>query len=99
VLVHVRAEPRRTAVHGDLPRQAGFHQRIKAIINRGVRDLRHRLFRPDENLLGGRMIALLHQHVIDLLPLGRQAQTGRPQLLGQVLVFGMAARFHRSGKI
>ncbi len=87
-----RVAPRST-VH--LPRQAAFHQRIEAVINRRVGNLRHLLFGADENFLGGRMIALLQQHVIDLLALRREAQTGRAQLFGQVLfVFVMAARLH-----
>jgi hypothetical protein len=42
------------------------------------------------------MIALLQQHVIDLLPLGRWAQAGGAQLPCQVLfVFALARRLHR----
>jgi len=45
------------------------------------------------------MVALMAQHVIDLLALRREAQTGRTQLFSQVLfIYVWAARLHR-GKI
>ena len=95
VLVHIRTEPRRAALQLHLPREAGFHERIEAVVNRGVGDFRHRLLGADENLLGGRMVALVEQHVINLLPLRRQTQAGGAQLFGQVPFFvRMAARFH-----
>ena len=73
-----------------------LHQRIEAVIDRRVGNLRHRLLGADENLLGGRMVALVEQHVIDLLALRREAQAGRTQLFGQVLVvLRVAARLHR----
>ena len=63
----------------NLPGQPAFDQRVEAIVNRGVGNLRHRALGADEDLLGGRMIALLQQHVIDLLPLRREPQAaGRP---------------------
>ena len=41
------------------------------------------------------MIALVQQHVVNLLALRRQAQAGGPQLFRQVLfVMGLAARLH-----
>jgi hypothetical protein len=99
MLVHVRAIARRAAIQSDLPGEAAFHERIEAVIDCGVGDFRHLLFGADENLLGGRMVALVQQHVIDLLALRRQAQTGGAQLFGQVLfVLLVAARLH-SGKI
>jgi hypothetical protein len=46
------------------------------------------------------MIALLEQHVINLLALRREAQTGRAQLFCQVrFFFVMTARFHLRLKI
>src|ERR1019366_1251377 len=35
VLVHVRAEPRRTAIHRHLPGQPAFYQSVEAVVNRG----------------------------------------------------------------
>jgi hypothetical protein len=95
VFVHVRAIARRPTIQSDLPGEAAFHERVEAVIDRGVGDFRHLLFGADENLLGGRMIALVQQHVIDLLALRRQTQAGRAQLFGQVLfVLLVAARLH-----
>jgi hypothetical protein len=95
VFVHVRAITRRAAIQRDLPGETTFHERVEAIIDRGVGDFRHLPLGADENLLGGRMIALMQQHVIDLLALRRQAQAGGTQLFGQVLfVLLVAARLH-----
>ena len=95
VLVHVRAEARCAAIHSNLPDETTLHQCIETIIDRGVGNLRHRLLGTDENLLRSRMIALVQQHVIDLLALGREAQAGGAQLFRQVLlVLLVAARFH-----
>ena len=87
VLVHVRAKARRAAVQRHLPGQPAFYQRVEAVVNRGVGNLRHRSLGADENFLGGRMIALVQQHVIDLLALRREAQTAgvQPTLFGQVM--------------
>src|ERR1017187_10350114 len=51
VIRHVRAEARRAALHVDLPRQAAFHQRVETIVNRRVRNFRHRALGADKNLL------------------------------------------------
>ena len=83
VLVHVRAKPRRAAVQRDLPGQPAFYQRVEAIVNRRMGNLRHRALGADEDLLGGRMIALLEQHVIDLLPLRCEPEAAGVQPLGQ----------------
>jgi len=45
------------------------------------------------------MIALVQQHVIDLLALRRQAQTGRAQLFSQVLFVLLVAACLHAGKI
>ena len=96
VLVHIRTKPRRASVNRHLPRQTRFHQRIEAVVNRRVRNFRHRFFRADENFFRRRMIALRQQHVINLLTLRRQAQTRRAQLFRQVQFVWMCfARFHR----
>jgi len=95
VLGHVRAEPGGAALHSDLPRETRFHKGVEAIVNRGVGNFRHRFFGAHEHFLGGRVVALLHEHVIDLLPLRGEAQAGGTQLFGQVLIFfTMAARLH-----
>jgi len=95
MLVHVRAITRRPAIQSDLPGEAAFYERVEAIIDRGVGDFRHLLLGADKNFLGGRMIALVQQHVIDLLALRCETQASRAQLFGQVLlVLVVAARLH-----
>ena len=96
VFVHVRTETRRAAIQCHLPREARLYQRIKTVVNGRVGNFRHRFFGADKNFLGGRMIALVQQHIIDLLALRRETQTGRAQLFSQVLsVVRVAARLHR----
>jgi hypothetical protein len=95
VFVHVRTITRRAAIQRDLPGESAFHERIEAVIDRGVGDLRHLFFGTDEDFVGGWMIAFVQQHVINLLTLRCEAQTGRAQLFGQVLlVLLVAARLH-----
>ena len=55
------------------------------------------LFGADEHLLGGRMIALLQQHVIDMLALRREPQPARGQPLVQIAVQFFLDRIHVSG--
>ena len=99
MLVHVRAKARRAAVQRHLPGQAALYQRVEAVVNRRVRNLRHRALGADENLLGGRMIALLEQHVINLLPLRREPETARVQPLGQTAIQIFLDHAHRRSKI
>ena len=72
MLAHIRAKMRRAPIQRDLPHQAALYQRIQTVIDRGHRDVRHPALGPDEHFLGSRMIALLQQHVINLLPLARE---------------------------
>jgi hypothetical protein len=87
MLVHVRAKSRRSAVQGYLPYQAGFDEGIQAVINSGMGNLRHLLFRPDEDLIRRGMIALMQQHVINLLPLGRKTEAVSRQTAAQSRLF------------
>ena len=58
------------------------------------------VFGADEDLLGGRMIALLQQHVIDLLALRREPEPARGQALGQIAAhFVLDHPAHGTGKI
>lgn len=74
MFAHVRAIPHCRAIQIDLIDQVALDEEIEAIINSRHRDLRHGLFRPHENLLGSRVIALVEQHAIDLLALRRKAK-------------------------
>src|ERR1035437_7916908 len=95
MLLHVRAKARRAAFELDLAHEAALYQRVEAVINRGHGNVGHGLFGPDENLLRRWMVALLQQHVIDLLPLRRETETARAQPLGQMaLNFAMAGCLH-----
>ena len=95
VFVHVWTIARRATIQSNLPREAAFHERIEAIINGRVGNFRHRFFGAHENFFRRRMIALVAQHVINLLALRRETQAGRAQLFSQVLVvFVVAARLH-----
>lgn len=79
VLAHVRAEPRRAAVQLHLPDQPALHQRVQAIIDGGVGNVRHVFLGAEKHFLGSRMIALLEQNVIDLLALRREPEAARIQ--------------------
>ena len=83
VFLHVGAVPARAPLELHLAHQPAFHQRIQAIIDRGVGYVRHVPFCPDENLLRRGMIPLLQNHVVNLLALGRETKPQGVQLLSQ----------------
>jgi hypothetical protein len=100
MLPHIRAKPRRAPVHRHLPRATRAYQRIQAIINRRHRNLRHPPLGANKNFFRRRMIPLLDQHAIDMLPLRREAKAARRELLAQMLIrFFMLDSGHRSGKL
>ena len=100
MLLHVRAEPRRAAFELHLTDEAALHERIEAVINRRVGNLRHRLFCADENFLRRRMIALVHDHVVDMLALRREAEAARAQPFGQVMpCFAGCGCAHYEGEV
>jgi hypothetical protein len=99
MLLHVRAKARRAAFKLHLPDEATLHERIQTIINRRVRNLRHRLFRADENFFRRRMIALLHDHVIDVLALRRETKAAGVQPLAEFAAQFFLDHAHRKGKI
>ena len=100
MLLHVRAKPRCASFKLDLPDEAALHERIKAIVNRRVRNLRHRPFRADENFLRRGMVAFLDDHVIDVLALRRETETARAQPLGQVMLcFAGCGGAHYEGEV
>jgi len=84
MLAHVRAEPGGAAVNLHLARQPAFDQGIEAVIDRGHGNVRHPVFGTEEDLLRRRMIALLQQHVIDVLALRREPEPARGQALVQI---------------
>jgi len=84
VVLHVRAEPGGAALQLYLPREAGLHEGIQAVVNRGVGNLGHGLLGADENLVGRGMIPLLDEDVIDAAALGRKTKAAGAQLFSQV---------------
>ena len=88
MLLHIRAETRCAPLQLNLADQPAFNEGIEAIINRRVGDFGHLLFGPDENFFGRRVIALVQDYVINLLPLRRETKAARAQLFSQVL-FGL----------
>ena len=99
MLRHVRAEARRTAFKLNLANETTFHQRVEAIVNGRVGNLRHRAFGADENLLRRLMVALLHDHVINVLPLRRETKAARAQPFGQAVIQFFLDQIHCRGKI
>ena len=99
MLMHVRAKARRAAVQRDLLGQAAFYQRVEAVVNRRVGNLRHLPLGADENLLGGRMIALLEQHVIDLLTLRREPEAAGVQPRAEFIADFFLDQTHRGDTI
>jgi len=100
MLLHVRAEPRRSAFQLDLADEAALHERVEAVIDRCMGNFRHRLFCADENFLRRRMIALVHDHVINVLALRRETETAGAQPLGQVMLrFAGCGCAHYEGEV
>lgn len=98
MLAHVRAEPRRAAVELHLAHEATLYHGIEAVVNRGHGNVRRPAFDADEDLLGGGVVALLQQHVINVLALRRGAQAARAQPFGQVILnLAMAGCLHAGG--
>lgn len=88
MLVHVWTKSRRAAIQLHLPDKPAFHERIKRVVDRRMRNFRHLLFRADKNFVGGRMVALLHQHVINALALRRETKAARVQTLAKIIFSG-----------
>ena len=99
MLPHVRAIARRRAFQVYMPHEAALHQRIQAIINRRVRDLRHLPFRPHKNFVRRGMIALVQQHVIDLLPLRGETKTARRQATIEIFTGLFLHSVHGKGQV
>ena len=100
MLAHVRAKARRAAVEHDEADHPAFYQRVEAVVNRGHGNVRHGLFGPDKNLLRSRMVALLQQHIIDMLALGRKPEPARRQALVQFAVqFFLLDQTHVTGTL
>jgi hypothetical protein len=79
MLVHVRAVTHGSPVEIDLFDQGAFYQEIETVIDRRHRNIGHAFFCPHENLLSRRMIALMHEHAIDVLALRSKPETPASQ--------------------
>ena len=73
VLVEIRAEAGRFPVDMNSFDQATSNHGLEAVVDRGERDRGHPLLGPDEDLRGRGMIPLLHQHLVDMPPLGSES--------------------------
>ena len=74
MLPHVRAITHRHPIQVHLADQAAFHQRVQAIVNRGHGNLRHLLLGAKKDLLGGGMIALAQQDIVNMFALRSEAK-------------------------
>ena len=81
MLAHIRAIAHRGPVQIDFIDEIAFDEKIEAIINGRHRDFRHGPLGAHENLLGGRMVPLLHEHAINPLTLRGKAKAFRGQAL------------------
>ena len=100
VLAHIRAKTRCAAVQDDEADQPAFYQRIEAVVNRGHGNVGHGFFGPDEDLLRRGMVALLQQHIINMLALGRKPEPARRQALIQFAIqFSLLDRTHLTGTL
>ena len=89
---HVGTKMCRPPVQSDLPDQSAFNQSIQTIVDGGHRNIRHVALGPNEHFLGGGMVPLLHQHLIDLLALRRKPKTTGGQALGQRRIWSKKVR-------
>lgn len=74
VLAEVRAVARRFAVEVDLADDAMLHECFEAVVNRGERDIWQAIFDPHEDIVGGRVVPLLLENAVNLLPLAGHAE-------------------------
>jgi hypothetical protein len=95
MLLHVGAKPRGAALNLDLAQETAFYEGVQAIINRRMGNIGHLPLGADKDLLGGGMIALLQQNVIDLLALRRQSQATGAQPFGETLIQFIPSRVHQ----
>ena len=81
VWVEIRAVPGRATLKVDRAHEIARHERFETVIDRGERDGRALGFDAGENLVGGWVIALFQEHIIDDLALRRRAQAAGGELL------------------
>jgi hypothetical protein len=83
---HIWTEPGSATLHGHLPRQSALDKRVQAIINCGHGNIRHRPLGAHEHFLGGRVVALLQKHRVNMLALRRKPKTTYRQSLVQTQI-------------
>ena len=86
MLLHVRTKPGGSALDGHLAGQTAFDQRVQAVIHRGHRDVGHFALSSNEHFLGGRVVAFIEQHAVDVLALRSKSKPTRRQLLAETLI-------------
>ena len=93
VWIEIGTETRSVAIYVDLTHEACLGHGFQAVVNRGQIDGGHLALGPVEDLRRGRMIPLVHQHVVNHATLsGHSKVTLQFQRFGPVgiLLFGLA---------
>ena len=91
---HIRAIAHCHPIQIDQAHQPAPYERVQAIIDRGHGNDGHGPLGPHENFLRRRVIALPQQHIINMLPLRRQAKAARRQSFAEPIVKLDALTFH-----
>src|SRR5258708_198178 len=90
MFLHVGAVAGGGTVKVDVPDHTAFHEGIEAIVNCGHRDIRHTGLGSDKDFFDGGMIALFDEHIVHMLPLGRETKAaGGQPLIEAVISYGM----------
>jgi hypothetical protein len=74
VRMQIRAEAGGAALEIHRAHEVALHQRFQAVVNRGERDAGQFGLNAGEYFVGGRVVPLLQQDVVDHLALGRRAE-------------------------
>ena len=99
MFLHVRAKPRRAPFKLDLPHEPTFHERVEGVIDRCVGNFRHRLLRAHEDFFRRRMIALMENHVINMLSLRRETEAARIEPFAKFIAVFFLDCVHLRSKI
>ena len=99
VLGQVRAKPRWTTVEVHLPDDAVLHHRIQTRVNRRQRYIGQAVLDPHEHVIGRRMVTVLLQYPINLLPLARHAQARDLIRNRRFTLWVVDLADHRGGKV
>jgi hypothetical protein len=94
MLMHIGAIAHGGAVEIHGLYQAALNEKIEAVVNGGHGDIRHGLLGAHEDLLRSGVVALLHEHMVNVLALGSETETSRGQARHFVHSTGFRRVFH-----